>query len=69
MMDEEKREYYLKEGRLDLSTLDLPNPFKEEKTEQKESFSKEEYIIPPRIYKDAHIEDILKEMGEYFSNE
>lgn len=66
-MSEQKKEYYLKKGRLDLSSLDTIG--QENIEEESELFGEPEIKkLPPNIYKDAQIDGILKEMGEYFSS-
>ncbi|MGL4798303.1 MAG: hypothetical protein ACRCWY_02735 [Cellulosilyticaceae bacterium] len=56
-----EKQYYMKHGRLDLSILDgdVSQGIEEElKTPE-----------GPKIYKDAQIESVLKEMGDFFGGE
>ena len=83
------RDYYLKNGRLDLSLLDaeiVDDPGTSlpidtvgrcerpltidlcERMDMEETLTAEGVRLV-NIYKDAHIEEVLREMGEYFSRD
>lgn len=62
------KDYYLKEGRLDLSTLDelevCHTPAKDKITNNKQLS-----ILQPKVYKDEQITSILKDMGNLLAIE
>lgn len=79
-----RKNYYLVNGRLDLSTLNEVYKTEYVQKEELESLHRQpqkvkingagrNYINPsiidqePKLYTDESINDILKEMGEYFS--
>ncbi|MGL5675581.1 MAG: hypothetical protein ACRDDX_04145 [Cellulosilyticaceae bacterium] len=56
-----EKQYYMKHGRLDLSILDGDvSQGIEEELKASEG---------PKLYKDEQIESVLKEMGDFFSEE
>lgn len=70
-MYRDNKDYYLKEGRLDLSLLeDSYVEVKQEVSKQREEaieYAQEKKYDFLGVYKDSQIENILKEMGNYFS--